>query len=130
MCVCVCVCVCVAGDISLSVFFSFFKVFIEFITILFLCFFLFMFYLFIYFFHETCGILARCPGIKPAPFALEGIVFTTGPPGKSPLFIFMFVLNPLNLIETFQHVKDKVSWRRADRRWTRLREGKAGQRLL
>ena len=127
---CESVCVCVAGDISLSVFFIFFKVFIEFVTILFLCFFLFMFYLFIYFFHETCGILARCPGIKPAPLALEGIVFTTGPPGKSPLFIFMFVLNPLNLTETFQHVKDKVSGRRADRRWTRLREGKAGQRLL
>ena len=27
--------------------------------------------------HEACGILAPRPGIKPAPFALEGEVFTT-----------------------------------------------------
>ena len=29
------------------------------------------------------GILALWPGIEPAPFALEGEVLTTGPPGKS-----------------------------------------------
>ena len=34
--------------------------------------------------HEACGILASCPGIKPAPPALEGEVLTTEPPGKSP----------------------------------------------
>ena len=33
--------------------------------------------------HETCGILAPWPGIKPAPDALEGEVLTTGLPGKS-----------------------------------------------
>ena len=33
--------------------------------------------------HETCGILAPWPGIKPAPSALEGEVLTTGPPGKA-----------------------------------------------
>ena len=67
MCGCVCVCVCVAGDISLSIFLSFFEVFIEFITILFL----YSFHVLVFFFvHETCGILARCPGIKPAPPAL------------------------------------------------------------
>ena len=32
-----------------------------------------------------CGILARWPGIEPAPTVLEGKVLTTRPPGKSPL---------------------------------------------
>ena len=39
--------------------------------------------MFWFFGHEACGILAPQPGIKPAPRALEGEVFTTGPPGKS-----------------------------------------------
>ena len=33
--------------------------------------------------HKACGILAPRPGIKPAPFALEGEVFTTVLPEKS-----------------------------------------------
>ena len=45
----------------------------------------------------------------------------------------VFVLNTLNLMETFQHVKDKITvvsvWS-ADRRGTRLGESKTGQRLL
>ena len=32
---------------------------------------------------EVCGILDHWPGIKPAPFALESKVLTTGPPRKS-----------------------------------------------
>ena len=40
--------------------------------------------MFWFFGGEACGILAPWPGIKPAPPALEGEVFTTGPPGKSP----------------------------------------------
>ena len=32
---------------------------------------------------EAYGILALRPGIQPAPFALEGKVFTTRPPGRS-----------------------------------------------
>ena len=31
----------------------------------------------------ACGILVPQPGIEPASPALEGIFFTTGPPGKS-----------------------------------------------
>ena len=41
-----------------------------------------VFYFFIFFAQEACGILARWPGIKPMPPALEGSL-TTGPPGKS-----------------------------------------------
>ena len=33
---------------------------------------------------EACGILAPQPRIKPGLPALEGEVYTTGPPGKSP----------------------------------------------
>ena len=39
--------------------------------------------MFWFFGPEACGILAPWPGIQPAPFALEGKVFTTGPPGRS-----------------------------------------------
>ena len=35
-------------------------------------------------------ILAPRPGIEPAPPALEGEVITTGPPGKSLHFSFLF----------------------------------------
>ena len=34
----------------------------------------------------ACGILVPRPGIEPASPALEGMFFTTGPPGKSPEF--------------------------------------------
>ena len=30
-----------------------------------------------------CGILVPQPGIKPASLALQGVILTTGPPGKS-----------------------------------------------
>ena len=36
---------------------------------------------------ETCGILVPQPGIKPSPSALEGNVLTTGPRGKSLIFL-------------------------------------------
>ena len=42
--------------------------------------------MFWFFGHKVCGILAPQPGIKPAPLALEGVVFTTGPPGNSLVF--------------------------------------------
>ena len=49
-----------------------FKVFIEFVTVMLL---LFMFcFLFIFFAQEACGILARWPGFKHMPPALEGKV--------------------------------------------------------
>ena len=53
------------------------KIFIEFVTILilFLC--------FDFLATRHVGILASQPGLKSAPFALEGKVLTTGPPGKS-----------------------------------------------
>ena len=44
-------------------------------------------FMFWFFGRETCEILAPWPGIKPSPPALEGEVLTTGPPGKSPLFL-------------------------------------------
>ena len=44
----------------------------------------------------ACGILSPWPGIEPAPLALEGKVFTTGPPGKSPWFCLDCVLLALN----------------------------------
>ena len=34
----------------------------------------------------ACGILVPQPGIEPTSPALEGRFFTTGPPGKSPLY--------------------------------------------
>ena len=39
--------------------------------------------MFCFFGHETYGILAPRPGLKPAPPALEGEILTSGPPGKS-----------------------------------------------
>ena len=54
----------------------FFRVFIEFVTIL-LLFYVLVFWL------KACGILAPQPGNKPTSPALEGKVFTIGPPGKS-----------------------------------------------
>ena len=36
-----------------------------------------------FFGYKSCGILAPWPGIKSAPPALEGEVWTPGPPGKS-----------------------------------------------
>ena len=53
-----------------------FKVFIEFVTILLL-------FTSWFFGPEACEILAPWPGIEPTPFAAEGEVLTTGPPGKS-----------------------------------------------
>ena len=35
---------------------------------------------------EARGIVAPWPGIEPVPGELEGEVFTTGLPGKSPVF--------------------------------------------
>ena len=37
---------------------------------------------------EACWILSPQPGIKPVPPTLEGKVLTTGPPGKSPCWVF------------------------------------------
>ena len=39
--------------------------------------------MFWFFGPKAYGILAPQPGIKPAPFALEGEISTTGPQGKS-----------------------------------------------
>ena len=39
--------------------------------------------------QEACGILALQPGIEPAPPALEGVVLTTGAPGKCVFCIFI-----------------------------------------
>ena len=41
-------------------------------------------FMFWFFGHEACGISAPQPGIEPTPPTLQGKVFTTGPPGKSP----------------------------------------------
>ena len=53
------------------------KVFLEFVTILLLLYVL-------VFWPEACGILVPRPWIEPITPALEGEVFTTGGPGKSP----------------------------------------------
>ena len=59
-----------------------FKVFIVFVTILLL------FYVLSSFACEAHGILASQPGIKPTAPVLEGEVFTTESPGKSPVQYF------------------------------------------
>ena len=58
-----------------------FKVFIEFVTILLL------FYVLATRHHV---ILVPQPGIEPAHPRLEGIVLTTGPPGKFPYLVLFF----------------------------------------
>ena len=45
--------------------------------------------MFWFFGYKACGILAPRPGIETAPPAFEGEVLTTGPPGKSPLILFL-----------------------------------------
>ena len=62
-----------------------FKVFIEVVTILQQYCFCLMFW---FFGCKACGILAPRPGIEPEPTALEGEVLTTGPPGKSLIYLF------------------------------------------
>ena len=47
--------------------------------------------------HEACGISSPQTGIKPIPFALEGAVLTTGPPGIS---LFLNIL--------LKHIKGSV----------------------
>ena len=42
--------------------------------------------MFWFFGHTSCGILAPQPGIEPKPPALEGGVWSTGPPVKFLLF--------------------------------------------
>ena len=44
-------------------------------------------FMFWFFGHETCGISAPWPQMKPTPLALEGGILTTGPPGKSHYFL-------------------------------------------
>ena len=39
----------------------------------------------------ACGILVPWPGIEPTFHALEGRFLTTGPPGKSPPFLSLFL---------------------------------------
>ena len=56
---------------------TFFKTFIEFVTILLLL------LCFGFLATRRVGILASQPGLESAPFALEGKVLNTGPPGKS-----------------------------------------------
>ena len=49
-------------------------------------------FMFLFFGHDACGILAPWPGLKPAPPTLEGKVLTTGPPGKSQEYYFIYLL--------------------------------------
>ena len=44
-----------------------------------------------FFGHKACGILVSHLGIEPTPPALEGKVFTTGPPRKSQAFFYLDV---------------------------------------
>ena len=43
-----------------------------------------------------CGILVPRPGMEPESPALEGRFLTTGPPGKSPAWLFFIVCHSLN----------------------------------
>ena len=45
-----------------------------------------MFQLFV---HQTCGVLAPWPGIKPSPSVLESEVLTSRLPGKSLKYLFL-----------------------------------------
>ena len=47
--------------------------------------------MFWFFSQEAGGILIPRPGIETASPTLEGEVLTTGPPGKSPIFIYLFI---------------------------------------
>lgn len=57
-----------------------FKDLIDVVTVLFLVYAL-------VFGFQACGIFASRPEIKPTPPALEGGVFTTGPPGKARRYV-------------------------------------------
>ena len=48
----------------------------------------------------ACGILVPQPGIKPTSPALEGRFLTTGPPGKSPVFILKSILFDMSTATT------------------------------
>ena len=71
-----------------ELFFFMWTIFKVFMNLLQYCF-CFMFW---FFGLEACGILAPTPGMEPTPPALEGEVFTTGPPGKTQnVFIWAYL---------------------------------------
>ena len=67
-----------------NILFSFFKVLLSLLQYC-SCF------MFWFFGRQACGISAPRPGMEPAPPALEGEVLTTGPPGKSPKYSFLYI---------------------------------------
>ena len=55
--------------------------------------------------HKACGISASQGGIKPAPDALEGEVWTTGPPGKS-----LYIFKKQKSLTSFRYLKYQIFW--------------------
>ena len=49
--------------------------------------------------HEACGISAPQAGIEPTPPALEGLVLTPEPPGKSPELLFFRLASISNIAD-------------------------------
>ena len=70
---------------------------------------------------EACGILVPPPGIEPAPLALEGDVFTTGPPGKPCVHVnyyghiaspFLLLLHPPFSASAFTFTTDATAFQK------------------
>ena len=57
--------------------------------------------LFGFFGHEACGIPAPQPETEPAPHALEGKVFTTGPPGICLVAYLLYQIYYIKLLNAF-----------------------------
>ena len=68
--------------------------------------------MFWFFGHETCGILASQPGIKPAPPALEDEVLATGLAGKPQAFTLgagmLSTLYPLLRLSALDHPRTET----------------------
>ena len=68
--------------------------------------------MFWFFGHETCGILASQPGIKPAPPALEDEVLATGLAGKPQAFTLgacmLSTLYPLLRLSALDHSRTET----------------------
>ena len=56
----------------------------------------------------ACGTLVPQPGIEPTSPALEGGFLTTGPPGKSLIYLFIFILYLILFLSPFSTLPNLI----------------------
>ena len=54
---------------------------------------------------KSTGVGCHCPGIKPISSALQGGFFTTGPPGRSLSFLYIYIYNFFRFLSIINYYK-------------------------